>query len=67
VLRRRFPWLTNEDLAGRAVTYGSKRRGQPRRRHERQLAICRQCATAAAERAGTEPPTFVAMIESEAA
>jgi hypothetical protein len=36
----------------RAVTHGPKRKGQPRPRHERQLAICRVCATAAAERAG---------------
>ena len=52
----------------RAITYGAKRRGQPRPRHERPLAVCRKCATAAAERAGLEPPQFVTLIErSEAA
>jgi hypothetical protein len=51
----------------RIVTYGPKRRGQPRQRHERPTAICRECATAAAERAGTEPPQFVALIERKAA
>jgi hypothetical protein len=51
----------------RAVTLGPKRRGQPRPRHERQLAICRECATAAAERAGREPPQFTTLIGEQKA
>jgi hypothetical protein len=51
----------------RAVTHGPKRKGQPRPRYERQLSICRGCATAAAARTGTEPPMFTTLIEREAA
>jgi hypothetical protein len=51
----------------RAVTFGAKRRGQPRPRHERQLATCRECATAAAARTGTDPPRFTTLIEKDAA
>ena len=59
--------ICGEHPRARAVTYGPKRKGQPRPRYERQLAVCRECATAAAERTGAEHPTFVTLIEKNAA
>jgi hypothetical protein len=49
------------------LTHGAKRKGRPRPRYERQMAICRECATAAVEHAGEEAPTFVALIDQTAA